>query len=47
MMVHSYFGSQQLGQDFKDHVFRFQILPESSDLGRDWQDELRSLLENA
>ena len=35
---------QQLGQDFKDHVFRFQVLPHSSELGRDWQDELRALL---
>ena len=25
-------------------VFRFQVLPQSSELGRDWQDELRALL---
>jgi len=35
---------QQLGEDFKDHVFRFQILDEAQDLGRDWRDELRQLL---
>ncbi len=35
---------QQLGEDFKDHVFRFQILDESQEYGRDWKDELRSIL---
>jgi type III restriction enzyme len=35
---------QQLGQDFKDHVFRFQILDEAQMLGRDWRDELRDFL---
>ena len=35
---------QQLGEDFKDHVFRFQILDEAQDLGRDWKDALRELL---
>jgi type III restriction enzyme len=35
---------QQLGQDFKDHVFRFQILDEAQDHGRDWKDELREML---
>jgi type III restriction enzyme len=35
---------QQLGEDFKDHVFRFQILDEAQELGRDWKDELRELL---
>ena len=35
---------QQLGEDFKDHVFRFQILDEARDLGRDWKDALRELL---
>ncbi|MCX5655346.1 MAG: DEAD/DEAH box helicase family protein [Planctomycetota bacterium] len=38
---------QQLGEDFKDHVFRFQILDEAEDLGRDWRDELRQLLATA
>jgi len=35
---------QQLGRNFKDHVFRFQILDEHAELGRDWRDELRDLL---
>jgi len=36
---------QQLGEDFKDHIFRFQILDEASQPhGRDWEDELRGLL---
>ncbi len=35
---------QQLGKDFRDHVFRFQILDEAQSLGRDWRDELRSFL---
>lgn len=35
---------QQLGEDFKDHIFRFQILDEAQDLGRDWRDELTELL---
>lgn len=35
---------QQLGEDFKDHVFRFQILDEAQADGRDWKDELRSIL---
>jgi len=35
---------QQLGEDFKDHVFRFQILDEAQQRGRDWSDELRALL---
>jgi type III restriction enzyme len=35
---------QQLGEDFKDHMFRFQILDEGQQLGRDWRDELESML---
>jgi type III restriction enzyme len=35
---------QQLGEDFKDHMFRFQILDQAQDRGRDWKDELRRLL---
>lgn len=35
---------QQLGEDFENHVFRFQILDQSQDLGRDWKDELRTIL---
>jgi len=34
----------QLGQDFKDHTFRFQILDETNEHGRGWSDELRDLL---
>lgn len=37
---------QQLGEDFQDHVFRFQVLDEAQTLGRDWRDELRLLLES-
>ena len=35
---------QQLGADFKDHIFRFQILDEAHDHGRDWSDELKEIL---
>jgi hypothetical protein len=38
---------QQLGSEFKDHVFRFQVLDEAQDLGRSWQDELCDLLSDA
>ena len=35
---------QQLGEPFKDHVCRFQILDEAQDYGRDWSDELKRIL---
>ena len=35
---------QQLGEDFKDHIFRFQILDEAADFGRDWHDVLTEVL---
>lgn len=35
---------QQLAEDFQDHVFRFQILDERQELGRDWHDELRDVV---
>ena len=35
---------QQLGEDFENHVFRFQILDEAQEYGRDWKDELRKVL---
>jgi type III restriction enzyme len=35
---------QQLGKDFKDHVFRFQVLDEAGEAGSDWKDELAELL---
>ena len=35
---------QQLAEDFKDHLFRFQILDEAQEYGRDWKDELRDVL---
>jgi type III restriction enzyme len=35
---------QQLAADFADNVFRFQILDETQDDGRDWKDQLRELL---
>ncbi|HLJ11026.1 MAG TPA: hypothetical protein VKU82_07550 [Planctomycetaceae bacterium] len=37
---------QQLGEDFQDHVFRFQILDEAQDFGRDWKDELQTVIES-
>lgn len=35
---------QQLGDDFKDHQFRFQVMDEVEDLGRGWQDMLSDLI---
>jgi type III restriction enzyme len=35
---------QQLGADFKDHVFRFQILDEAQPHGGDWSDALKEVL---
>ncbi len=35
---------QQLGEGFKDHLFRFQILDEAQPDGRDWKDELCEIL---
>ena len=35
---------QKLGADFKDHVFRFQILDQAQDHGRDWSDALSEIL---
>lgn len=49
--VADYFGKagrrvswQQLGEPFKDHLFRFQVLDEAGPFGRDWQDQLEELL---
>lgn len=38
---------QQLAEGFADHVFRFQVLDQASTAGRDWQDELRAILQSA
>ncbi len=35
---------QELGSEFKDHIFRFQVLDESQPHGREWKDELLDLL---
>lgn len=35
---------QQLSDDFKDHQFCFHILDEAQEQGRDWKDELQSIL---
>lgn len=35
---------QQLGAEFKDHKFRFQVLDEHQEGGADWSDTLRSVL---
>jgi hypothetical protein len=35
---------QQLGEDFKDHIFRFQILDEAGAAGTDWRDTLIELM---
>jgi len=34
----------QLGEDFKDHTFRFRVLDQIGERGRDWRDELTELL---
>lgn len=36
---------QQLGEEFIDHQFCFQILDEKQENGRDWKDHLRGLLQ--
>ncbi|HEV2292719.1 MAG TPA: hypothetical protein VGR35_02625 [Tepidisphaeraceae bacterium] len=38
---------QQLGDEFKDHLFCFHVLDEAQEQGRDWKDELRSVLSAA
>ena len=35
---------QQLGAEFKDHIFRFQVLDEAQPHGREWKDQLLELL---
>jgi hypothetical protein len=35
---------QQLGEEFADHTFRFQVLDEGDYADRDWKEELRGLL---
>lgn len=35
---------QQLGKNFADHVFRFQILDQAQPHGRDWKDDLSEIL---
>jgi len=35
---------QKLGEDFKAHVFRFQILDEAQNHGRGWQDGWKAIL---
>ena len=35
---------QELGESFRDHVFRFQILDETAEHGRSWSDDLGALL---
>jgi type III restriction enzyme len=37
---------QQLGADFKDHMFCFQVLDEAQPEGREWKDILSHLLES-
>lgn len=36
---------QQLGEGFESHQFRFQVLDEGDYEDKDWQDELKQLLE--
>ena len=36
---------QQLGEEFADHTFRFQVLDEGEYADRDWRSELRRILE--
>jgi len=33
-----------LGEEFKDHVFRVQVLDQSGAAGRDWRDQLEEIL---
>ncbi|HEY2249453.1 MAG TPA: hypothetical protein VGH74_00285, partial [Planctomycetaceae bacterium] len=35
---------QELGEDFENHVFRFQVLDEAQPFGRDWTDELQDVV---
>ena len=35
---------QQLGDEFKDHQFCFNVLDEVQEGGRDWKDELQKVL---
>jgi len=35
---------QQLGEEFKDHQFRFQVLDEAEELGSDWRELLETML---
>ncbi|HWE97437.1 MAG TPA: DEAD/DEAH box helicase family protein [Tepidisphaeraceae bacterium] len=35
---------QQLGDEFKNHRFCFQVLDEAQEEGRDWKDQLRTIL---
>lgn len=35
---------QQLGDEFKDHQFCFHVLDQAQDEGRDWKDELQTIL---
>ena len=38
---------QKLGEDFQDETFRFQVLDEGEYADKDWQDDLRKLLESS
>ena len=35
---------QQLGDEFKDHRFCFHVLDQTQEQGRDWKDELETIL---
>jgi len=37
---------QKLAADFQDETFRFQVLDEGEYTDRDWQDDLKKLLES-
>jgi type III restriction enzyme len=38
---------QKLGEEFKDHQFCFHVLDEGQEQGRDWKDELKTILATA
>ena len=38
---------QQLGDEFKNHQFCFHVLDDAGQEGRDWKDELQSILASA
>ena len=38
---------QELGEDFAQHKFRFQVLDQGEYADRDWRDDLQKMLKEA